>query len=191
MALAPVLRDFLVRYQQTAVRQTGCRPLTWLRAPMDETLLLPGSPKPGYTCWQPVAWPNETPDLGAAAELFHHSIVEYVSMCQFLDIYFRLPVAHAGSPLSFLHGRTFAICANTESCPPSRALEEAALYCRDRADMPLSYLMAATCDDGEPLMLFLRAQDGEALVCRLRGKPLELKLGLERLLPKLQFVYNI
>lgn len=191
MELAPVLRDFLVRYQQTAVRQTGCRPLAWLRTPMDDALLLPGSPKPGCTCWQPVAWPDGQPALGPAAELFHQSIIDYVSMCQFLEIFFRLPVAHAGSPLSFLHGRTFACCANTVHFPPSRALEEAALYCREHADLPLSYLMASTCDDGEPLMIFLRAQDGEVLLCRSHGKPLELKLGLERFLPKLQFVYDI
>lgn len=191
MELAPVLRDFLVRYQQTAVRQTGCRPVTWLRSPMDEALLLPGSAKPGFTCWQPVAWPHEKPELGPAAALFHPSIIEYLSMCQFLEIFFHLPVAHAGSPLSFLYGRTFACCPNTETSPPSRALEEATLYCRERAELPLSYLMAVTCDDGEPLMIFLRAEDGQALVCRAHGKPLELKLGLDRLLPRLQFVYDI
>ena len=40
--LAPVLRDYLVRYQQMAIRETGHRPITWLRTPMEEALLLPG-----------------------------------------------------------------------------------------------------------------------------------------------------
>ena len=30
--LAVVLRDYLVRYQQMAIRETGHRPVTWLRA---------------------------------------------------------------------------------------------------------------------------------------------------------------
>ena len=114
-------------------------------------------------------------------------------MCQFMEIRFQLPVAHAGSPLSFLHGRTFECCRNTESNPPSRMFEEAGMYRREHPEWPLAYCMAATCDDGEPLLLMLRAEDGEAFIVRTMAdaKPLDLKLGAERLLPKVRFVYDL
>jgi len=191
--LAAALRDYLVRYQQMAIRETGHRPEAWLRTPADDALLLPGCNRPGYAFWQPVAWKNNKAPLGKAAEGFHTSIVEYLSMCQFLEIRFQLPVAHAGSPLSFLHGRTFECCRNTETNPPERMFEEAAMYRREYPDWPLSYCMAVTCDDGEPLLLMLRADNGEACVMRTmtEAKPVELKLGLERLLPKVRFIYDI
>ncbi len=188
--LAPVLRDYLVRYQQMAIRETGHRPATWLRTPMEESLLLPGCARPGYAFWQPVEWKNKVP-LGKP-EGFHQSIVDYVSMCQFYEIRFELPVAASGSPLSFLHGRVFECCANTTFNPPSRMFEEAAMYRREHPEWPLSFCMAATCDDGEPLLLMLRAEDGEAFIAHAMtdAKPLELKLGLERLLPKVRFIYE-
>lgn len=131
--------------------------------------------------------------LGPLAEQFHHSIVEYLSMCQFLEIHFHLPVAHMNSPLSFLYNRTFETCKNTESAPPSRAFEEAGFYRREHPALPLAYCMAATCDGAEPLLLMLRAEDGQAFIQHATGdpSPLYLKLGLDRLLPKLQFVYDI
>lgn len=192
-AVAPVLRDYLVRYQQLAIRETGHRPVTWLRTPMDDALLLPGCTLPGYAFWQPVPWKNGKPTLGKAAESFHESIIEYVSMCQFMEIRFQLPVAHAGSPLSFLHGRTFECCRNTEHNPPSQMFEEALLYRREHPEWPLAYCMAATCDDGDPLLLMLRAEDGEAFIVRAASdtKPLALKLGVDRLLPKVRFVYHL
>ena len=131
--------------------------------------------------------------LGPLAEQFHHSIVEYLSMCQFLEIHFHLPVAHMNSPLSFLYNRTFETCKNTESAPPSRAFEEAGFYRREHPTLPLAYCMATTCDGAEPLLLMLRAEDGQAFIQHATGdpSPLYLKLGLDRLLPKLQFVYDI
>jgi len=191
--LAPILRDALVRFQQTAIRETGRRPMTWLRSPMDEALVLPGCQRPGFAFWQPIAWKDGKAPLGKKAKDFHQSIVEYVSMCQFLEIRFRLPVANAGSPLSFLYGRVFETCKNTESAPPSRAFEEAALYAREHPDLPLAYCMAVTCDEGAPLLLMLRAEDGQAFLMHGVGdsEPLYLKLGVDRLLPKLQFVYEI
>jgi len=191
-ALAPILRDFLVRYQQTAIRETGRRPMTYLRTPMDEALLLPGCPRPGYAFWQPIAWPGGGVPLGEEAAQFHTSIVEYLSLCQFLEVRFRLPVAPKGSPLSFLYGRVFETFRSTESAPPARAFAEAALYARENPSLPLSYCMAATCDEGEALLVMLRASDGGAYLLRTQGEPepLYLKLGLDRLLPKLQFVYD-
>ena len=47
-ALAPIMRDYLIRFQQTAIKETGRRPLTFLRTPLDEKLLLPGCQRPGY-----------------------------------------------------------------------------------------------------------------------------------------------
>lgn len=192
-ALTPILRDTLVRFQQTAIRETGRRPMTWLRTPMDDALVLPGCQRPGFAFWQPIAWRNGKVPLGKKADRFHQSIIEYVSMCQFLEIRFRLPVARAGSPLSFLYGRVFETCKNTESAPPSRAFEEAALYEREHPELPLAYCMAITCDEGEPLLLMLRAEDGEAYIQHTMGTaaPLHLKLGVDRLLPKLQFVYDL
>ncbi|MBR5547986.1 MAG: hypothetical protein IKU70_13545 [Clostridia bacterium] len=190
--LAPVLRDYLVRYQQMAIRQTGRRPVARLRTPMEDALLLPGCQKPGYVFWQPVEWKNNKAPVGKA-EGFHQSIVDYVSMCQFYEICFELPVAASGSPLSFLHGRVFECYANTQSNPPSRVFEEAALYRREHPEWPLSFCMAATCDAGEPLLLMLRAEDGGAFVVRSMTdeKPVELKVGLERLLPQVRFVYDV
>ena len=191
--LATVLRDYLVRYQQMAIRETGHRPVTWLRTSMDDALLLPGCSKPGFAFWQPVEWKNGKVPLGKAAEGFHQSIIEYVSLCQFYEMRFQLPVAHTGSPLSFLHGRTFETCANTVSNPPGRMFEEAGMYRREHPEWPLSCCLAATCDDGEPLLLMLRAEDGEACVMRTMtdARPVELKLGLDRLLPKVQFIYDL
>jgi len=192
-ALAPIMRDYLVRYQQTAIRETGRRPMTFLRTPMDDALILPGCQRPGCAFWQPIAWPENKVPLGKHAASFHPSILEYVSMCQFLEIRFRLPVANAGSPLSFLYGRVFETCKNTVSAPPSRAFEEAALYQKEHPGLPLGFCMASTCDDGEPLVLMLRAEDGQAYIQHAMGDPalLHLKLGLDRLLPKLLFTYDI
>ena len=192
-ALTPIMRDYLVRFQQTAIRETGRRPITWLRTPMDEDLVLPGCQRPCYAFWQPIAWKDSKAPLGKQARHFHQSIIEYVSMCQFLEIRFHLPVANAGSPLSFLYHRTFETCKNTVSAPPSRAFEEAALYRREHPDLPLAYCMAATCDEGEPLLLMLRAEDGQAFIQHASGdaRLLYLKLGVDRLLPKLKFVYDI
>lgn len=191
--LAPVLRDYLVRYQQMAIRATSHRPVTWLRTPMDEALLLPGCTRQGWSFWQPVAWKNNKAPLGKAAEGFHQSIVDYVSMCQFYEIRFELPVAASGSPLSFLHGRVFEACPNTQSNPPSRMFEEAGMYRREHPEWPLSFCMAVTCDDGEPLLLMLNAENGEAFIAHtmMETKPVELKMGLERLLPRVRFVYDM
>ena len=52
--LAPILRDYLIRFQQTAIKETGRRPMTFLRTSMDESLLLPGCQRPGFAFWQPV-----------------------------------------------------------------------------------------------------------------------------------------
>ena len=190
--LSPVLRDYLVRYQQMAIRETGRRPVTWLREPMDEALLLPGCTRPGYAFWQPVPWKNDQAPMGKAAESFHHSITGYLSMCQFYEIRFQLPVAHTGSPLSFLYGRVFECCRNTVSNPPCRMFEEAAMYRREHPEWPLAYCMAATRDGGDPLLLMLRAEDGEAFVVRAAAQeePVYLRVGLDRLLPKVQFVYE-
>lgn len=190
--LAPIMRDYLIRFQQTAIKETGRRPMTFLRTPMDEALLLPGCQRPGFAFWQPVPWPDGKAPIGKAAEGFHLSIVEYVSMCQFLEIRFRLPVAQSGSPLSFLYRRTFEACPSTLSSPPARAFEEAAFYSRENPQLPLSYCMAVTCDGGEPLMLMLRAADGEAFLFSPsdEAEPLYLHLAIDRLLPKLKFVYD-
>ncbi len=192
-ALAPIMRDYLIRFQQTAIKETGRRPLTHLRTPMDEKLVLTGCQRPGYAFWQPVAWKDGDVPLGKEAEAFHQSILDYVSMCQFLEIRFHLPVANTGSPLSFLYGRVFETCRNTELSPPSRAFEEARLYQRENPSLPLSYTMATTCDSDEPLLLMLRAEDGQAYVRYAAGepRPLYLKLTVDRLLPKLQFVYDL
>ena len=38
-ALAPIMRDYLIRFQQTAIKETGRRPLTFLRTPLGEKVL--------------------------------------------------------------------------------------------------------------------------------------------------------
>ena len=191
MPLRPILCDTLVRFQRSVLRETGCRPLTFLRTPVEETLLLPGCTKPGYTFWQPAAWPEGMPAPGSKAGSFHPSILEYLSVCQFLEIPFCLPVAPKGSPLSFLHGRIFETCPNTLSHPPARALEEAFLYQREHPANLLAFCMAQTSDSGEPLLLMLRAVDGRAFIQSALDdqRILNLHVGLDRLLPKLQFTW--
>ncbi len=192
-AIMPIMRDYLIRFQQTAIKETGRRPLTFLRVPMDEKLVLPGCQRPGYAFWQPIPWRDGSVPLGEHAGRFHQSIVDYLSMCQFLEIRFHLPVAPMGSPLSFLFKRTFETYKNTEASPPARAFEEAVLYQREHPDLPLCFCMAATCDGGEPLLLMLRAEDGQAFIqyADRDADPLYLKLSVDRLLPKLQFVYEL
>lgn len=191
-ALIPIMRDYLIRFQQTALKETGRRPLTFLRTPMEEKLVLPGCQRPGYAFWQPIPWKDGKPPLGQASAQFHPTIVDYLSMCQFLEIRFHLPVAPLNSPLSFLYNRAFETYKNTESAPPSRAFEEARLYAKEHPQIPLNYCMAATCDGGEPLLLCLRAEDGQAFITRVdtHADPLYLKLTVDRLLPKLKFVYD-
>lgn len=191
--LAPIMRDYLIRFQQTAIKETGRRPLTYLRVPMDEKLVISGCQRPGFAFWQPVAWTDNKAPLGEYAAQFHETIQQYVSMCQFLEIRFRLPVANMGSPLSFLYGRVFETCRNTESAPPSRAFEEACLLKKVQPDLPLGFCMAQSCDGGEPLLLMLRAEDGQAYILRPERdvEPLYLKITIDRLLPKLQFVYDL
>lgn len=192
VALAPIMRDYLVRFQQSSIRETGRRPLTFLRSPMDEKLVLPGCKRPGYAFWQPIAWPDGKVPLGPRASSFHSTIIEYLSLCQFLEIRFCLPVAPAGSPLSYLFERVFETYKNTELAPPSRAFAEAELYTREHPSWPLAYTMAATCDGGDALLLMLRAEDGQVFIQRADGSsaPLLLKLTVDRLLPKLKFVYE-
>lgn len=191
-ALMPIMRDYLIRFQQTAIKETGRRPLTWLRIPMDEKLVLAGCQRPGYAFWQPIPWKDGNVPLGEDAALFHATIVDYLSLCQFLEIRFHLPVAGTGSPLSFLYMRTFETYKNTESAPPKRAFQEARAYGREHPDLPLSFCMASTCDGAEPLLLMLRAEDGQAYVkyANQDVPPLYLKVTVDRLLPKLQFVYD-
>ena len=66
-ALAPIMRDYLIRFQQTAIKETGRRPLTFLRTPLDEKLLLPGCQRPGYAFWQPIPWQDGNVPLGPLA----------------------------------------------------------------------------------------------------------------------------
>ena len=59
--------------------------------------------------------------------------------------------------------------------------------------LPLMYTIAATCDAGEPLRIGLRAEDGVVMVAHTQTNtpPLDCKMTIERLLPKLQFVYDL
>ncbi|MEG1776486.1 MAG: hypothetical protein RR367_08255 [Clostridia bacterium] len=191
--IMPIMRDYLIRFQQTAIKETGRRPLTFLRTPMDEKLVIPGCQRPGYAFWQPIPWKDGSVPLGQFAQPFHQSIVDYLSMCQFMEIRFALPVASMSSPLSFLYKRVFETYKNTEAAPPARAFEEAALYQREHPSLPLAFPMAATCDGAEPLLLMLRAEDGQAFIQYVEREdaPLYLKLSVDRLLPKLQFNYDL
>ena len=130
--------------------------------------------------------------LGPLAEQFHHSIVEYLSMCQFLEIHFHLPVAHMNSPLSFLYNRTFETCKNTESAPPRAPLRRRGSTagntppCRWPTAWPPPATRGAAFAHAprRGWAGFIQHATGDP-------SPLYLKLGLDRLLPKLQFVYDI
>ena len=154
-ALLPIMRDYLVRFQQTAIKETGRRPLCWLRSPKDEALVIPGCRRPGYAFWQPISWKDDQAPLGEHTAEFHQSIVDYLSLCQFLEIRFFLPVAGSGSPYSFLYRRVFEAERNTDSAPPEQKFQEALDYAAQRPELPPSFCMAATCDEGEKLLLML------------------------------------
>ena len=147
-ALLPIMRDYLVRFQQTAIKETGRRPLCWLRSPKDEALVIPGCRRPGYAFWQPISWKDDQAPLGERM---------------------------------------------TVSAPPEENFQEALAYAAERPELPLSFCMAATCDEGEKLLLMLRAEDGEAYIVPAdqNREPVYLNATLERLLPRVQFVYDI
>lgn len=183
--LAPILRDTLIRFQQTALRETGRRPMASL--PVPDALTLPGCQKPGYAYWQPAPWEPSGVPLGEYAAQFHPSIVNYLSMCQFLEMRFCLPVVRKGSALSFLYNRPFETFRNTVDATPAQAFEEAVYVSRERS-CPLAFCMASTCDGGEPIRLMLSASDGQAFLDGSGREPMCFRLGVDRLLPKLQFV---
>jgi hypothetical protein len=190
--ITPIVNDFLVRFQQGAIRETGRRPLTFLRTPMDEGLIVPGCQRPGYVFWQPVAWPEPEVPLGEHAGKFHRNIIDTLSVCQTLEIRFKLPVTSAKSPLSFLYDRVFETYPNTVSVPPSRAFEDAVFQNRFNPKLPLAFCMAASCDNLEPLQMMLDAADGQMFVLRAYDpdQPVFCKISVDRLLPKLRFVYE-
>jgi hypothetical protein len=190
--ITPIVNDFLVRFQQGAVKETGRRPITFLRTPMDEGLIVPGCQRPGYVFWQPIAWPDANVPLGAHADKFHIHIVDYLSVCQMLEIRFKLPVTQAKSPLSFLYDRVFETYPNTVSAPPARALEEAVFASGTNPGVPLAFCMAGSCDHLEPLQMMLDAADGQMYILRAYDpdQPVFCKIPVDRLLPKLRFVYE-
>ena len=190
--MTPIVNDFLVRFQQGALRETGRRPLTFRRTPMNEGLIVPGCQRPGFVFWQPIAWPEDMVPLGEHAGKFHSDIAEYLSVCQTLEIRFKLPVTPAKSPLSFLYDRVFETYPNTVSAPPSRAFEEAVFAGRFSPNIPLAFCMAATCDNLEPLQMMLDAADGQMYVLRAYDpdQPVFCRISVDRLLPKLRFVYE-
>ena len=190
--ITPIVNDFMVRFQQGAVKETGRRPLTFRREPMDEGLIVPGCQRPGFVFWQPIAWPDGGVPLGEHVSKFHQSIVEYLSVCQMLEIRFKLPVTPAKSPLSFLYDRVFETYPNTVSMPPSRAFEEAEYASRFSPNIPMAFCMAASCDGQEPLQMMLDASDGQMYVLRAYDpdQPVFCKIPIDRLLPKLRFVYE-
>ncbi len=190
--ITPIVNDFLVRFQQGAIKETGRRPLTYQRESIETGLIVPGCQRPGFVFWQPIAWPDGQVPLGKHAPSFHTDIVEYLSVCQMLEIRFKLPVTPAKSPLSFLYNRVFETYASTVSAPPARAFAEG-VYAHDvDAATPLAYCMATTCDDLEPLRMMLDAANGQMFVLRADepDQPVYCKISIDRLLPKLRFVYE-
>ena len=190
--ITPIVNDFLVHFQQGAIRETGRRPLTFHRTPMDEELIVAGCQRPGFVFWQPIAWPEGGAPLGEYAAKFHKNIVDFLSVCQMLEIRFKLPVTPAKSPLSFLFNRVFETYPNTVSAPPARAFEEAVYAHEVNPNVPLAFCMAASCDDLEPLQMMLDAVDGHMYVLRAYDpdQPVFCKIPIERLLSKLRFVYE-
>jgi hypothetical protein len=190
--ITPVVHEFLVRFQQGALKETGRRPLAFLRTPMDESLVVPGCQRPGFVFWQPAPWPQGGAPLGEHAGEFHRDIVEYLSVCQTLEIRFKLPVTPVKSPLSFLYDRVFEMYPNTVSAPPSQAFAEAVFANRLADTAPPAFCMAATCDGLEPLRMMLCADDAQMYVLRAvdADQPVFCKITMDRLLPKLRFVYE-
>ena len=190
-SIIPAFRDFLVRFQQNALKETGRRPMTYLRSSMEQSLILPGCLRSGYVFWQPMPWQNVNIPLGQNKGMFHESIIDYYSMCQFLEVRFRLPVAHQNSPLSFLYRRVFELYSNTQANPPMRALDEAIFLYEREATKVLSVPIACTCDGGEMLQIMVCAENGKVMIQPSNGEAVLLSITLDKIFPKAQFVYDI
>ena len=191
-SLAPVFKDFLICFQQSAIRETGRRPITCTRAQMDTDLLLPGCESAGYSFWQPVLWPEGGAPLGEHAASFHTSIVEYVSMCRFFEIPFTLPVPEKQSPLSYLWGRRFQTFQNTLALRPETVMDEAVALYQNSGSLFMGFPFAVTFDRGEPLTLILRASDGVMFVSRAERDNAftSLNTTLREVMPKLRFCFD-
>ena len=191
--ITPIVNDFMVRFQKTAIKETGRRPLAFHRTPMDDGLIVPGCQRAGFVFWQPIAWPEGDVPFGENADKFHQSIIAYLSVCQALEIRFKLPVTSAKSPLSFMYERVFETYSNTVSAPPARAFDEAVFAHEADPSLPLAFCMAASCDGLEPLRMMLDASDGQMYVLRAyeEQQPVYCRITIDRLLPKLHFIYEL
>lgn len=190
--ISPIVRYYFLRYQQTAIRETGRRPMILRSKAINESLMLPGCPLKDYTFWQPIPWAEGNVPLGDNAGAFHSSIIDYVSLCQFFEMQFHLPIPAFNNTASFARERVFECIRNTEDFPPAAAFDKAVEIHAGTPEIPLYYPMAATCDSGHPIILGIWADSTEAFLLVPGGsnKPVWLCLTLEKLLPKLRFVYD-
>ena len=155
-------RDFLIRFQQAAVRETGHRPTLALREGIDRELLLPGCPSAGYAFWQPMPWPKP-PQLGKAARSFHADILDVLTFCRYQELSFTLPVSPRQGPLSCLYRRPFLTQPNPLTRPPQQTLKAAVerYEWRSHSDLPLYFPFAAADPLGESFVLCLDADNGK------------------------------
>lgn len=159
-------RDFLVRFQQAAIRETGRRPTVALRDGIDRELLLPGCLSAGYSFWQPMPWPQNEPQLGDVAEPFHPSIIEVLTFCRYHELTFILPVPQRQGIYSFLYKRQFITAQNTLNVPPQLALREALERHGENSKLPLYFPFAVSDHQGEAILLCLQADTGECCLYR-------------------------
>ena len=157
------------------------------------------------------------PTYQALISLYKAGVVDFSSASSFnLDEYVGLPAGHPCSYHSFMREQLFDhvnMPADHIHIPDGNAADpqtECARY--DQAitaaggiDMQVLGIGRNghigfnepddhfTCDEGEKLLLMLRAEDGEAYIVPAdqNREPVYLNATLERLLPRVQFVYDI
>lgn len=154
-------RDFLIRFQQTAIRETGRRPTVALRDGIDEELLMPGCLSAGYSFWQPMPWPQDMPQLADMETHFHRSILDLFTFCRYHELSFVVPVPQRQGIYSYLYKRQFVTVQNTMKALPLDALNDAIIRHDQLSKLPLYFPFAATDPQGEAFVLCLQADTGE------------------------------
>jgi len=90
---------FWFAFNREPLKETGRRPLTFRRiGRWTRGWSFPAASARGFVFWQPIAWPEDAAPVGEHAARFHRDVVDYLSVCQTLEIRFKLPVTPAKSP---------------------------------------------------------------------------------------------
>ncbi len=153
------MEDFLSKNEDLWRRERACLPMARLRPAMDGALLVPGCRVPGYAFWRALPFegaPEGVSGWAAARGVaLHPAVAEYLSAWRRYEIWFRF------------ERRLFQAPPVTLSQPPLRALSESRYAWEHASGRPFSVTVAATADDGEPLVLAADAATAKVALVRL------------------------